>query len=314
MELTDTDLAWFVDNRLRLPAGSRDKFLAQVDSLIRLFSAAAAGDPSLKIAGFRKTGSLVKDTVLRPGDGVSVDADVAVFLGSDGAYGDLASLHSRIRKLLISIYPTKRPEDFTVQSRTLGIVYRGSGLEVDLVPVIPIGGEYCLQPSFEGRPFLKTSISGQLDFIAKRKEADSRFTHLVRMLKHWRNEQDLEGLGSYLIELLVSHLQDREGPALSLETGLLRFFLFIAQTKLLEPVVFPYGWAPSLPESRPIVLDPVNPQNNVAERMTSAEWTEILGRAREALEALTTARRNGYKGETVEFWKGVFGRSFGIGE
>jgi hypothetical protein len=63
-----------------------------------------------------------------------------------------------------------------------------------------------------------------------------------------------------------------------------------------------------------VVLDPVNKENNVAARMTDTERREIVKRAMEAWELVTTARRNGFKGETVEYWREVFGRSFLIEE
>lgn len=141
MELTDTEIAYFVNNRLKLAQGKRAEYLAQVDHLISRFTAACAGDQVINIKKFLKTGSLRKGTVLRPKGDVGVDADVAVFLNANGSSGyDLSNLHDRIRKLLKKIYPTKHFEDFTIQPRTLGIEFRDSGLAMDLVPLIPIDG------------------------------------------------------------------------------------------------------------------------------------------------------------------------------
>src|SRR6202044_2727846 len=41
MDLTDTQLKYFVENRLKLPKGKRAEYLAQVDHLIERFAAAA---------------------------------------------------------------------------------------------------------------------------------------------------------------------------------------------------------------------------------------------------------------------------------
>jgi len=141
MELTTGQLNYFVSNRLKLVKGKRAEYLAQVDHLIERFSAAANGDKVIDIKKFLKTGSLRKGTVLRPRGDFGVDADVAVFLNANGASQyDLANLHGRIRRLLAKIYPTKKPEDFTIQPRTLGIEFRDSGLEMDLVPLIVVEG------------------------------------------------------------------------------------------------------------------------------------------------------------------------------
>lgn len=110
MELTDSQISYFVDNRLRLPKGKRTEYLAQVERLIEKFAAAAKGDDVIGVKKFLKTGSLRKGTVLRPKGDFGVDADVAVFLNTNGASKfDLANLHDRIRKLLAKTYPTKKP-------------------------------------------------------------------------------------------------------------------------------------------------------------------------------------------------------------
>ncbi len=319
MELTDTQLGYFVDNCLKLPKGKRAEFLGQVDNLIEVLSREAADDPVINIQKFLKTGSLRKGTVLRPRGDFGVDADIAVFLNTDGVSKfDLDSLHARIRRLLSAADPQKPDGDFTVQHRTLGIVFRASGMEVDLVPILPIDGpgDYGWQPSSQGEGPVKTSVTKQLEFIRARKAAYVRFTALVRILKHWRNHQELdESLRSFTIELIVSYLQDTEGVLASLEEGLLRFFLYIAQTRLTAPIVFAEcGKVPSLPRDRVVILDPVNAANNVARRLTNADCEEIIIKATDAWETITAARNNNYKGETLEFWKHVLGRSFVIEE
>lgn len=317
MELSDAQLGYFVDNCLKLPKGKRAEFLGQVDNLIDVFSRKAAADPVVNIKKFLKTGSLRKGTVLRPRADFGVDADIAVFLSTDGVSKfDLKSLHDRIRRLLSAAYPQKSDGDFTVQPRTLGIVFRVSGMEVDLVPVLPIDGpgDYGWQPSSKGDDPVKTSVTRQLEFIRARKAAYVGFTSLVRLLKHWRNHQELdESLRSFTIELIVSHLQDQEGVPASIEEGLLRFFLYIAQTRLTAPIVFAEsGKVSFLPKDRVVILDPVNSANNVAHRITDADCEEIVVKATDAWETITAARNNNYKGETLDLWKDVFGRSFVI--
>src|SRR3984885_11391560 len=98
MEPTDSQLNYFVDNRLKLPKGKRSEYLGQVDRLIEKFSAAAADDKVIDIKKFLKTGSMRKGTVLRPRGDFGVDADIAVFLNTNGSGDELANLHDRIRK------------------------------------------------------------------------------------------------------------------------------------------------------------------------------------------------------------------------
>jgi hypothetical protein len=319
MEIADSQLLYFVDNRLKLEKGKRAEYLVQVDHVIDRFSAACAGDSVINIKKFLKTGSLRKGTVLRPKGDFGVDADVAVFLNANGSTGyDLSNLHDRIRKLLKKIYPTKKLEDFTVQPRTLGIEFHDSGLAMDLVPLIPIDGpgDYGWQPSSRGEAPVKTSVTKQLEFMRARKEDYRNFTALVRMLKYWRNFHELDdSLRSFTIELIISHLQDTEGVPASLEAGLLRFFLYLASTELASPICFPEcGTVRSFPKDRVVVLDPCNAENNVGRKITEQDCAEIIGKAREAWETLCYARNHGGKIQSLELWKEVFGRSFVIEE
>ena len=318
MQLTDNDLAVFDRKVLKLSEDSRDAYMRQVDYLIERLAAKIKEDGSFGVRKFLKAGSLRKRTVLKPRDGFGVDADIAVYLKVGDDF-DLDSLHDTIRALLMAIYPQKLPADFQVQPRTLGIEFHESGLDVDLVPVMPLDdepGDYGLQPSSRDAPPIKTSISGQLDFIQQRVNGDQNYRRLVRMLKYWRNRQELDdSLRSFPIELIAAHLQDTQGPMANLEAGLIRFFLFIAQTRLKMPIAFTeHGPNPRFPNDPVVILDPVNEDNNVTKRITVDERDEIVSKALVAWEKLNSACWKTTKGETIECWRAVFGRSFTIEE
>lgn len=316
MKLTDAQIEVFVDKVLHLGSGKRKEYIAQVDNLIAELTKKITEDSSFKVKGFKKTGSLIKGTVLKPKGENGVDADIAVFLDLSEAEKDhVEDLHNIILKLLIAVYPMKDPKDFTVQPRTLGIHFRASDLDVDLVPVIPIPKEpgYGWQLSSSNGDPVKTSIQGQLDFIKNRRDADPRFRTLIRLLKKWRNETGLDNLRSFMIELIVAHLSDRHGAMTTLEDGLQRFFLYVAQSGLKTPITFPeLGKVTSFPSHPVVILDPVNKDNNVAMRLTDDDRKEIVAAAQTAWETIVTASCNGAKGETLDLWKEVMGRSFTI--
>jgi len=318
MQLTDNDLAVFDQKVLKLPAASRETYTRQVDYLIERLAAKIREDGSFGVRKFLKAGSLQKRTVLKPRDGFGVDADIAVYLKRGDDF-ELDTLHDTIRALLIAIYPQKLRGDFQVQPRTLGIEFHQSGLDVDLVPVMLLDdepGDYGLQPSSRGAPPIKTSIPGQLNFIQQRVNRDHNYRRLVRMLKYWRNRQELDdSLRSFAIELITAHLQDTQGPVTSLEEGLIRFFLFVAQSQLMTPIAFvEHGPKPHFPKDPVVILDPVNVNNNVTKRITIDERSEIVSKALEAWEKLNSACWKTTKGETIDCWKAVFGRSFTIEE
>lgn len=316
MYLNDGNLNHYIDKVLKLPSEKRKQYLAQVDYLIAEMRKKIDDDSIFDVRRFIKCGSLMKGTALKPRDGDAVDADVVVELDvSEATAQDIDQLHSILLSLLINIYHQKTPDDFTIQPRTLGVVFRVSGLNLDLVPVVPVPGKpgFSWQHSSRGEPPVITNVEGQLAFIRTRASADVRYKRLVRLLKRWRNHQGLDALRSFAIELLLAYVQDHEGPANSLEEGVLRFFLYVAQSQLGELVSFPETGRPSsMPEDPVVIIDPVNVDNNVARRITLAERTEIAQHAKAAWETLQAATFSGGKGETLDLWKEQFGVSFHI--
>lgn len=316
MKLSDTQINHFVSQVLKLAPGKRQEFLNQVDFLVKRLEGKIKEGGAFQVLGFKKTGSLMKGTVLKPQGDNGVDADVAVYLDvSESEKSDVAKLHELILKLVRAVYPQKKAEDFAVQPRTLGIHFRDSGLDVNLVPIIPIPSRpgYGWQPSSDGAQPIVTSVDGQLAFLKKRSDADPHYRPLVRLAKKWRNEKEIEQLRSFLIELILAHLQDTLGEAPSLEDGIQRFFLYIAQTKLLQPIEFAENGVVSKLSNDPVViLDPVNSDNNVARRLTNAERLELVQAAERAWERISAASWCSGKGQTIEHWKEVFGRSFVI--
>ncbi len=317
MQLTDAQLAFYDTKVLKIAKEKRKEFLRQVDYLIGRLQAKIDADTSFWVKRFRKTGSLMKGTVLQPKGGYQADVDVAVELDiSESEKADLDRMHRVLRRLLIAVYPQKKEEDFEVQPRTLGIEFMDSGLCVDLVPIVPIASEpgYAWQPSSREEPAVKTSIDGQLEFMRARRELDERFRPIVRILKAWKRFQEL-AISSFAIELLVAHLLDERGPAATLEDGVVRFFLYVAQSGLQERIAFAEnGAVAGWPSDPVVILDPVNAENNVTRRVTTGERAATVAKTLQAWECLSTARRRDSKGETIELWQQVFGCSFKIEE
>ena len=315
MMLKDSQIKFYDTNTLKIDPEKRKEYLTQVDTLIEGLQEKIDSKTSLGVKKFIKTGSLKKGTSLRPRDDFPVDADIAVALDvSEATKDDIDTLHEKILELLIAMYPQKEESDFAVQPRTLGIEFRVSGLCVDLVPIIPIAEKpgYAWQPSSQGEPPVETNIEGQLAFIKARRDSDPSYRILVRLLKRWRNVKELS-LGSFAIELILAYLLDTRGKASSLEEGISRFFLFVAQTQLKEKISFKEnGTVKNYPSDPVVILDPVNSSNNVTRRITETERAEIVKEATAAWESISAASFNGFKGETVEYWRNIFGRSFVI--
>lgn len=318
MILTDTQYLDFVTAALKLPKGKRSEYLAQVDTLIERLTKAAKDVPDLKIRKFLKTGSMRKGTVLKPKYGFSPDADVAVFIELSSEGDVLDRLHQLLKEMLVKAYPNKSADDFTIQPRTLGIEFIDSGLAVDLVPVIPLDapGDYGLQPSSQGKAMVKTSIAGQLEFVRSYKDPCASWTAVVRLLKRWRNNHEIDDLRSFTIELLVCYLQTTQGVPQSIDEALSRFWLFAAQSLGTKRVAFSTaqgGQGDKVADSDAvIVVDPVNSFNNVASRITAADLKSIQSGAETAWELHHESRTFRTKGETIDNLRTIFGKDFDL--
>jgi hypothetical protein len=130
------------------------------------------------------------------------------------------------------------------------------------------------------------------------------------MAKRWVHWNELDGIRSFHLELLLCFLIDREGPAMSIEEGLRRMFLFIARG-LGQAITFE-GAYQSGQDSPVVMTDPANPDNNVAARITEEERGELVSQAQRALETRTWAQGLPGRTETMDAWKEVFGGNFSI--
>jgi tRNA nucleotidyltransferase (CCA-adding enzyme) len=309
--MNDAQLTYYDHAVLRLSQEDRTKYHGQVDRLISALRKAIHAETDFKVTRVIKAGSFAKYTILRRGEGRKVDVDVAFYLSDkDVDKEDLESLNDQLFKFLTSLYPNKSVEDFEIQKRAATVTFVGSGLDVDIVPIIqiPAKPDFGWQFGTDGSKIL-TNVPGQLDFINSRKKKDKYFRSLVRMVKQWKHYKEIPGLKGYTIELLVAFLLDRDGAKGSLEERFTQLLCYIAQSGLNETVSFPENAKPLGNFSDPVkILDPVNSQNNVAARITEAERTEIVNQTTESWETAHYASEE----DDVEIWKDLFGPRFKI--
>lgn len=311
MKLGDKEISAYVVGTLALPGEERNEHRQQVGRLLDKLDAVLAEDGSYKIMKFRRAGSLEKGTSNRPRAGKPVDADVGVYFDADPADFDIADLQRLIKQLLERAYPQKSPDDFEEGGRTFGVVFKGSGLEVDLVPIVAADDacDYGLQYSRSG-DCVKTSVKAHIDHYRDHAGRDPLLAPLLRLVKRWRYWQDLNGIQSFHLELILSFLVDRSGQILGLEEGLRRFFMFVARD-LDRGVAFD-GADPSAFAEPVVIVDPANADNNVAARITRDERDAFVTAANEALITVTVAQGLPGKGETVAAWKELFGENFAV--
>lgn len=310
MELSNTALRYYDSNVLRLPADKRKEYHEQVDRLIVELCKSIRNKTEITITRVVKAGSFAKYTILRKTAVDPVDVDVVFYIaGKDVDHETLQSLNDTIYDLLIKQYPSKSVEDFEIQRRAAKVTFVGTGLSVDIVPVVedPDRAGYGWQYDLETGERVDTCAPGQIKFVRDRKNVDADFRTLVRMAKKWRNHNGIGKLKSFTIELIMAHILDTQGSAGSIEQRFRNFLLYIAQTGLRDEISFPENALPLGTFDDPVViLDPVASQNNVASRLSDAERLEIIAAADAAWETATYAAAE----NDNEVWKEIFGPRF----
>ncbi len=313
MRLTDAQLGSYVTNRLALPGEDRNTYRQQVNRLLEKLEAVLAQDGSYRVKKFRRAGSLEKGTSNRPRAGRPVDADIGVYFDVDNPDTfEIVELQRLIKKLLVAAYPQKHEDDFDDSgSRTFGVVFKGSGLEVDLVPIVALDDEanYGLQYSRAGDR-VRTSVKVHLDHYRAHAARDASLAPTLRLAKRWRHWQELDGIQSFYLELMLSYLVAVKGPAAGLEESIRRLFLFIMRD-LRNGVAF-NGSDPSRFVNPVVIIDPANDDNNVSARVEPAERDALVDAAQAAYETITWAQGLPGKGETIAVWKELFGDNFSI--
>ena len=178
------DIARFAQERVNLPKDKADEYRAQVRRLRDRLETYLDEHPDFTLKKMQLSGSLAKGTALRSLN----DIDVACYISGADAPTDVAALLNYLAERLRKAFPNFRPDQVKPQTYSVTVSFRGSGLDVDVVPILYDGDPlwYGNLVSQEDGSFLKTSVPLHLDFIRNRKKAQDRhFAQVVRLVKFW---------------------------------------------------------------------------------------------------------------------------------
>jgi tRNA nucleotidyltransferase (CCA-adding enzyme) len=311
-------LAIFADEKVNLKSDDVRAYRKQVSNLREKLEAHIAAHPDFDLVKMLHAGSVKKGTALSKVH----DMDVAVYVEQGAAPANESDLIYWLADRLKEVYgDTKSDDDFQPQQHCVTVKFHGSGLDVDVVPVLYEGDAddkgYLITKDTGDR--VLTSIPMHLAFTKKRKDLfDPDYRQTIRFAKWWKRFQSDEDFRfkSFMIELIVAHLFDtgklRTGNFVECLSG---FFGYIVRTELKERIVFTdyYPAAEIKDTGAPIqIFDPVNPENNVAFRYTDLQRRKIVDAAGEALDALSYARNATTKAEAEEVCREIFGPSFKV--
>jgi hypothetical protein len=205
------DIVRFAQDRVNLPKDKADEFRAQARRLREKLEGYLDEHPDFTLKKMLLSGSLAKGTALRSLN----DIDVACYISGADAPKDVTTLLNYLAERLRKAFPNFSPDQVQPQTYSVTVSFRGTGLDVDVVPILYNG-----DPSWYGNlvsqddgSFLKTSIPLHLEFAAKRKRAQEKhFAQVVRLVKFWarRMKQEQEGFRfkSFMIEMILAKLCD----------------------------------------------------------------------------------------------------------
>tara|TARA_R110001583_G_scaffold58364_3_gene174087 strand:+ start:9556 stop:10521 length:966 start_codon:yes stop_codon:yes gene_type:complete len=310
------DLARFAQEKVNLPKAKADEYRAQARRLREKLNGYLGDHPDFTLRKMLISGSLAKGTALRSLN----DIDVACYVSGADAPSDIPKLLEYLAEKLRKAFPNFSPDQVKPQTYSITISFRGSGLDVDIVPILYFGDEnwYGDLISQDDGSFLKTSIPRHLEFAQKRKDAQPQhFTQVVRLIKFWAKKEKRERNGfrfkSFMVEMVLAKLVD-EGTDLSdYPEALQSFFTYIAKTGMRQEIIFSDYYPKSdvgKIQSSIKIIDPVNPENNVARLYSENQADLIVEAALEAGDAIDAALASTTKQDTMYYWQKVFGSSF----
>ena len=314
MEYTNKQLENHV-NRIKLSQKQKSSYSQQIDKLKENVTKAVNSMENTRVIKVKRAGSWRKGTALAPKADRPLDVDLVVYMDvEEDTSFDAEELREEIIDVLCDAYPTKSRSDFTDGHKTIGIVFRGSGLEVDIVPFFPEKGNttYGRQPRKKlNSGEFRTSVDKQLAFSVDLKSKYPIYTPVVRILKAWRNYQELE-LSSFSIELGVAYLaKTAKLTNASICAGVVAFFELFGNGNPIQ--IFFSGAIGSRSDSYPWIADPTNNENNTL-RLPQSDWQEAVNAAEFGFETISYGRVVRESGKTLGLWKEVFGPSFSVAE
>ena len=258
----------------------------------------------IRLEGVRELingGSYIKGTSIRP------FGDIDLFVGFNAEeYGrDEERVITRLHYHLGQSFPQS---EVRLQTHSVGVIF-ADGFRVDAVPgfAVPHRPDFYRVRDRDDGQWVTTNIRMHKAFFQARQERDSRFRDMVRLVKHWKAQRRRK-YSSFLMELLVARASSQGIPH-GKDIALHEFFAWIAEGGLREPIMFDdfhdRGSANVFDGSALVVLDPANPNNNIAravdrdalnEFVSAADWA----RARSATALVATSRK-----ESAAIWRTI---------
>lgn len=311
-------LARFAQDHVNLPADRVRDYRAQGNRMREKLEKHIAAHPDYALVKMLNAGSVAKGTALA----TTGDMDLAVYIKRAAVPEGNEELVTWLLARLKEAYPTLADDQFVARDHCVQLQFRSSNLvDVDVVPVLYDGeadNVGCLIVNGTGDRVI-TSVSRHVEFVRKRKGGSpSDFAQVVRLLKWWTGELKERDpdfrFKSFMVELICAHLIDGGVGFSDYVDATEAFFAYIVETGLQERIAFadyyPASDLPARTGAEIEIVDPINPDNNVAVSYTRTHREKIVAVALDAHEALADAAYATTKGRAVEDWRDILGPTF----
>ncbi len=313
-----SDIAGFAADKVNLPKDWADEYRAQARRLREKLEGYISEHPDFSLKKMILSGSLAKGTALRSLN----DIDLACYVSGANAPTDAQKLVEYLAEKLRKAFPNFQPDQVRSNTYSVTVSFRGSGLDVDVVPILYDGDPdwYGKLVSQDDGSFLETCIPRHLEFVRSRKKKQpDHFAQVIRLAKYWAKNMKAERAGfrfkSFMIELIMCKLFDDGKNFSDYPEALQHFFTYLAKSDLQELISFsdyyPQSTIPAYSD-RVRIIDPVNAKNNAARLYTSTEANAIFDAAIDAGDAIDAALAATTKEKTLYYWQKVFGPSFNV--
>lgn len=316
--VTHSDIAQFAKEKVNLPKDKADEYRAQANRLKEKLEAYVSEHPDFTLKRIMLSGSLAKGTSLRSLN----DVDMACYISGADAPKDIAALLDYLVERLRKAFPNFKPEQVQPKTYSVTVSFRGSGLDVDVVPILYNGDPdwYGDVVSQDDGSLLETCIPRHIEFISTRKKKqDAHFAQVIRLAKYWvqnlKSENEDFKFKSFMVELIMAKLLDDGKNFSDYPEALQNFFTYLAKSNVRELISFTDYYSRSAVGTftEPVkIIDPVNAKNNAAKLYTTQQANAIVEAALDAGDAIDSALAATTKSDTVRYWKKVLGPTFNI--
>ena len=310
MPLTDAQLREFDKNVLKLPIEQYREYLRVTDGFLKDLKLKYQDSTEICVKSFEIAGSFAKGTNLRVIDGHQADIDVVLFISKRMQFEQEQFL-TKINENFKVWLPNAEIDTQSINPNVLTVETEYLGLKLDIVPVIDEPGRdgYGKLVNLNGDQEIDTCPKCIVELIEEKSQPDPDLKVLIRLAKMWRNHKGLKKLGSFMIELIMIHLQNSSGIDGSVEFRFSEFLGYLAGLKFKKPInitnIEPIG---VFRNDVVIIIDPICGLNNVASSIGDKDRDVVIKVARESCEIVKLAS----KSTNLDNWKQIFGPRFRI--